>query len=149
MYATLLNSSDEPDKYPENGRHAIDFFVGVFPTDPKVMEETATALNNPLTYLPSVGAHTGTLPTEGSFLQHESDGCVITSLAAAGEGRFRLRLYNAKDTTSPCTLALDRPITAASLVDLLDNTQESLPITDGKLVWNVPAHAVRTVMLNV
>jgi len=149
MFATLLNSSDNPDKYPENGRHAMDFFVGVFPTDPKVMEETATALNNPLTYLPSVGAHKGTLPTEDSFLQHESDGCVITSLAAAGEGRFRVRLYNAKDTASPCTLALDRPITAASLVDLLDNVQEPLPITDGKLIWNVPAHAVRTVMLNV
>ncbi len=87
-YATLLNSSDNPDKYPENGRHTIDLFAGVFPTDPKVMEETATALNNSPTYLPAVGAHTGSLPTEGSFLQHESDGCVITSLAAAGEGCF-------------------------------------------------------------
>ncbi len=147
MYATLLNSSDNPDKYPEYGRHTIDLFVGVFPTDAKVMEDTATALNNPLTYLPAVGAQQGTLPTEGAFLQCESDGCVVTSLASAGEGCFRLRLYNAKDTASLCTVALDRPITVAATADLLDNVREALPVTDGKLVWEIPSHAVRTVLL--
>jgi len=148
MFATLLNSSDNPDKYPENGRHTIQFYVGVFPTDAKVLEETATALNNQLLYLPATGAHKGTLPTEGAFLQFDSDGCVVTSLAATADG-FRVRLFNTKGTASPCTLGLDRPLTAACDVDLLDAVREALPVTDGKLTFEMPPYAVRSILLKV
>ncbi len=144
LTSTLINSAANPDPYPEFGRHTIQFHVGIFGCDPKVMEDTATSLNSPLTYQPARGTHGGTLPTEGSLLSLDSAECVISSVSMDGDALL-VRLYNVTDQSSACRLTCVRPVKAAETVDLLGEQSAALTVEDGAAVFTVPAHALRSI----
>ncbi|MBQ4574755.1 MAG: alpha-mannosidase [Clostridia bacterium] len=143
LIATFINTSTGPDPYPERGIHKINFHVGLFCACPKVMEDTATALNNRMSYQPA-GSHKGTLPMEGSLLSFDSTRCVISSVAMDGDALL-VRVYNTTDTADSCTLTFEETVKSAASVDLMGTHLAELSASDGKISFDIPAYGVMNV----
>ena len=147
LIATFLNSATDPDPYPERGIHKINFHVGLFDACPKVMEDTATSLNNSLTYQPGT-SHQGVLPTEGAFLKFSSDSAVISSVTMINASPL-VRVYNPTGQDSKCTLSFDNVIQAASSVDLMGNAlDDEIIVQQGTAVFTLAPYGVKNIQLD-
>jgi alpha-mannosidase len=147
LIATFINTATSPDPYPERGIHKINFAVGLFPHCARLMEQTATSINNRLTYQPT-NSHQGTLPPSGAFFGFESEGAVIS--AVSGEGRdVTVRLYNVTKRESKCTLTFAETIASACFTDVMGcNIGGEIIISDGKAVFAAAPCAVMNITLS-
>lgn len=146
LIATFLNTSTNPDPYPERGVHKINFAVGLFPHCAKYMENAATSINHRLTYQPT-NSHNGTLPTTGAFFVIESASAVISAVSAEG-GDVTVCLYSVSDSESDCALTFDRTIISACAVDIMGGKIDGDIIVDGgKASFKVAPHAIMNIKL--
>lgn len=129
LITTFLNSSTSPDPYPERSVHPIRFAVGIFSSDPKLLEDEATSFNNRLTYQPT-GSHKGILPATGALFDMKAERSVVSALLPAEKG-VTLRLYNTSDREDAVTLTFCEEIGAARRTDLMGKPAEG-DLTVGK-----------------
>lgn len=115
LVSTFINSATSPDPYPERGRHRIEFAVGVFDADRKILEDNATSINNKLSYQPAL-KHDGTLPTSGNLFGFSSASSVISAIEAEQNGLL-IRLYNTGGTEDTCGFVFDSDIDNVSFSD--------------------------------
>ena len=115
---TLINTSVNPDPYPERGIHNISIALAVSRDDPKALEETATEFNHAVYFL-SDNAHPGVLPVVNSFLRSESNSAVISAVIPTEEKNvFHVRYYEPSGNADRLTLNLDTEPAGAVCMDL-------------------------------
>jgi len=143
--STFINSSTSPDPYPERGIHKIRMGIGIFSSDAKTLEDSATAFNSGVQYLP-MSRHKGSLPMSASLLSIDAAASVVSALLPREHG-FTVRLYNTADT--PDTVTLRYPIKSAATTDLCGNPI-SIPLTisPDAVTITLPPKALANIVLS-
>ena len=91
LSVTLINTSGDPDPYPERGIHAIKLFVALTDGNAAAYKAKARALISPLTGVPTA-RHAGALAPKGSLMEIDTEHCVVSSIQAL-EDALLVRLY--------------------------------------------------------
>lgn len=91
LSATLINTSGDPDPYPERGIHAIKLFVALTDGGAAAFKAKARMLISPMTGVPTA-RHAGTLAPKSSLMEIDTAHCVVSSVQAQDDALL-VRLY--------------------------------------------------------
>ena len=145
---SLINTSTNPDPYPERGQHIVNLALAISQDDAKILENTASQFNH-CTHAISNNSHPGTLPMGMSFLEFKAESSVVSSvLPTEKSGTIRVRFYETcgKDDTVVLTLA-KAPINAVS-VDLAGKEVPSdITVCGNEVRVSVKSHCIGEVEL--
>ena len=118
LSVSLINTSRNPDPYPDRGQHVVHLALAIAPDDPKVLEDAATAFNHPI-YALSANAHSGTLPTERCCLAFKAETSVLSAVVpTADPGVFHVRFYETCGKNDRVQITLPAAPAGAVSVDL-------------------------------
>ena len=146
LTATLINTADYPDPYPERGIHAINLYVGLTESRPVPLKQMAERLTRPMTGVPTA-AHAGKLPAVTSLLKLEAQHCVLTSAQLNQEGDLLVRLYEADGVDEDVTITL--PFTP-SIVTKTNLNEEftGVAFNEGsKVTFRAGAHSITQIKI--
>ena len=115
LAVSLINTSNNPDPFPDRGLHTVNIAIAIGRDDAKALEDTATALNHP-TYFMSNNSHTGTLPMEQSFLDFQAASTVLTAIVPE-ESCTTIRFCEYAGHDDPVTLKFHKVPTSVTSVD--------------------------------
>jgi len=141
---TLLKSALAPDMTADRGRQEFTYafyaWNGSFAESPVVRE--AYKLNCPV--MPVSGA-----AGERSLFSIDARNVVIETVKPAEDGSkdIIVRLYESKRMTTRCTLSTSLPILGAAQTNMLEDVQEELPCSGGRIDLDFRAFEVKTVRL--
>ena len=134
LAVTLINTTGNPDPYPDRGIHHINLALIPGRDDPKALEEAATALNHPAYFL-SDNAHPGSLPMELSFLEHSSRSTVVSAVLPNEDASvIQVRYYETSGASDTLCLTLARRPAGAVCVDLSGQPLPSDVRLEGKQI---------------
>lgn len=119
LSVSLINSSKEPDLYPERGVHDIKLFIMPSVADAKVLSDEMDKCMNPLLAVTNT-SHKGNLPTDYSFINLSSDSVVFTGTAIR-DNKLSFRMYESKGADSLATVTVEKDIKSAVITDLFGN----------------------------
>ncbi|MBQ6959516.1 MAG: alpha-mannosidase [Clostridia bacterium] len=142
LQLSLLRAAASPEMRADNGVHTFTYaftgWNGSFLDSPVVRE--AYDLNVPLQT-----AESGCAPFSAFSVDASNVFIDTVKPAEDGSGDVILRLYEAKRGDTACHLAVNIPIQAAYLCDMLENRLEARPVTDGKIVLHFHPFEVKTI----
>ena len=131
---TLINTSRNPDPFPDRGEHVINIALAIGKDDPKALEDTASCYNRPVYFL-SANSHPGTLPTEGSLLGFEARSTVLSAIVPTEtEGEYHVRYYETCGREDKLVLTLRKAPAGVASVDLNGREIPSDVTVDGSTV---------------
>ena len=131
---SLINTSTNPDPYPDRGQHVINIALAISQDDAKLLEDTASSFNH-CAYFMSTNAHGGTLPTDMSFLEFSAESCVASAvLPTTQPGTIHVRFYEICGRDDTVVLKLAKAPVRAVSVDLSGNELPSDIIISGNEV---------------
>lgn len=116
LYVTLINTSRDPDPYPERGIHEIELYVIAEDCNAKAMDHVAQRCINALQYVTNT-AHQGSLPCELSMLRADSDTAIFTGIAKRND-KLAMRMYEAEGKGSKVSVSIKNGVGNAKLCDL-------------------------------
>lgn len=147
--STLINSSTNPDKYPERGIHHINLAVGVSESCPKIVEELATNINNKFCFHSS-NSHKGSLPLDFGLVEFNCDTAVISAITYANDGELLVRFYENCGKSSDVTITLGKQVKAAQSVDLMENPVDEIVSVNGNVVsCKARAYSITTLKISI
>ncbi|MDR2552252.1 MAG: hypothetical protein LBD31_03680 [Treponema sp.] len=141
LYATLINSSSNPDPYPERGEQVIKLWIALGENNPKTLAETAGNYCHPMNVI-SGGKHTGRLPPVREFLRLEAGSTVYSSLGLDTNGALLVRLYETAGKQDQVTVTVPLKITGAELADLDGKPSASLNPQGNQVSFGLPPHRI-------
>ena len=119
LSVTLINTSGDPDPYPERGIHAIKLFVALTDGRAAAFKTAARALISPMNGVPTA-RHAGALAPRDSLMHIDTAHCVVTCVQAQ-EDALIVRLYEAEGRAD--TVAIRAPFAPSkALLTQLDGT---------------------------
>ena len=131
---SLINTSHNPDPFPDRGLHIVNMALAVSRDDPKLLEDTATGFNRP-TYFLSNSAHPGTLPMEQSYLELEAASTVLSAVLPTTDPRvIQVRFYENAGRDDKALFRFASAPTGAVSVDLNGREVPSDVVIRGKEV---------------
>ncbi|MBQ7152554.1 MAG: hypothetical protein IJR83_01285 [Clostridia bacterium] len=95
LISTLINSSVNPDPYPERGIHDFTLYLGLLPDNAAAIKNVATSVIRPATAVSSM-PHKGDLAPEGTLLSWEGKNIVLSALFS-DEKYLYVRAYSLSD----------------------------------------------------
>ena len=116
LAVSLINTSNNPDPFPDRGLHTINIALAPARENAKVLEDTATAINHP-TYFLSNNSHPGTLPMDHSFLDFRAESTVLSAVLPE-EGGMTLRWYENGGKEDKLTFRFSKPAASVITTDL-------------------------------
>lgn len=116
LYATLINTADNPDPYPERGIHEISLFIMPAEGKAAVMAREIEICMNPLQYVTNT-IHEGSLPMTGGLMTASGETAVFVGIAKR-DCSLAIRMYETEGKECPVTITLNKPILKACLTDL-------------------------------
>ena len=145
---SLINTSTNPDPYPDRGQHIVNIALAISQDNAKVLENTATTFNH-CTHALSANSHPGSLPTELSFVDFSAEGSVVSSvLPTENAGTVQVRFYETCGKDDTVVLKLSKAPVNAVCVDLAGNEIASDITVCGKEVRvSVKAHCIGQIKL--
>jgi len=132
LSTTLINTSCNPDPYPERGIHAIKLFVALTEGCPTQLKRAAECLIRPMIGVPT-GCHPGTLEPEASLLGFEAAHSVLTSVQMSKDDALTVRLYENAGTADNVTICPPFAASKAVLTNLNGEELEEAAV-EGELV---------------
>ena len=117
---SLINTSNNPDPFPDRGLHTVNIALAVTASEPVTLARTAEKYDRPI-YAFSAGAHKGVLPMHQSFLELEGKSTVLTAALPQEDGTLRLRLCELEGKDDSVTLRFAGEIPCARSTDLMGN----------------------------
>ena len=143
LSVSLINTSNNPDPFPDRGLHTVNIALAVEKADPKRLSDTAAGFNHPV-YLLSANSHKGSLPLEQTFLDMEAASTVLSAvLPTEKPDTLQVRLYETCGKADTVRLRFHRPVREAVSQDLSGNTLEGTPEIDGSEVsFTVPPYSL-------
>ncbi|MGI6174062.1 MAG: glycoside hydrolase family 38 C-terminal domain-containing protein [Christensenellales bacterium] len=134
---TLINSSVNPDPYPERGIHNIVLWLAASDGAAQDLQRLTDALNHPFFYQPS-NVHEGTLPRSFGLIGEVRGSVAVTSVQPSENG-ILVRGYEASGMDGEARIAINMPIQSASLVDL----SERGAVGEARIEGNAVVFAVK------
>ena len=147
MKLSLFKCATHPDPDADKGEHFFTYTL--FPHAGNFREagtvQLAYDLNCPMQAFP-IGKQNGTLPESYSFLSCDKDNFIVETVkkAEADDGII-VRGYESYNMRTKVTLQAGFDVKQAYLCDLLENTLEVLPVTDGKVQFTAKPFEIITV----
>jgi len=118
LAVSLINTSNNPDPFPDRGVHMVNIALAVSSDDPKVLGDTAAVYDHPLYFLSS-SSHKGSLPMEQSYLKLDARSTVLSAVVGSPRGDgLHVRLFETAGTEDSVTLGFAAPVTCSAAVDL-------------------------------
>ena len=118
LAVSLINTSWNPDPFPDRGLHFVNIALAISREDPKLLEDTATAFNHP-TYFLSNSAHRGSLPMEQSYLELDAGSTVLSAVLPTEEGNvIHVRFYETEGRDDTVTFRFAKAPAGTQSVDL-------------------------------
>ena len=136
----LIRGSYDPDPYPENYRHEIEFAVGVPPCGcAEELLKMAYGYNNGLVYAAN-DAHAGSLPPSGSVLSVAGEGIRVDSIAPTRDGEgIVIRLFNTTDAPKRAAVEFAAEIQSAYVADYMETQTADAAVSGRKVKADVAA----------
>ncbi len=119
LYATLINTADNPDPYPERGIHEISLFIMPAEGEAVTLAKETDICLNPLQYVTNT-SHEGILPTTGTLLDSKGE-TVVFSGVTWRDNSLAIRMYETAGKECPVTITLNQPASEACVTDLFGN----------------------------
>lgn len=139
LYVTLINTSENPDPYPERGIHEITLFIIPTLGEAIVLSRETDICLNPLQYVTNT-SHAGIMSVTGTLLDTKGDTVVFSGVAWRENG-LAIRMYEAEGKTCPVTITLNKPISEAYITDLFGNKQDiDVKVEGMKVSLHLPAY---------
>lgn len=145
--STLINSSVNPDPYPELGVHDISLAIGLLPADPAEREYTAQNSYKTMTAI-STTSHTGTFPMSASFMKIDARGAVVSAVIPDNDG-ISVRLYSVSDAEEDVKIDAKLPVKSAYLADLFGRKIADCESDGSAVRTKIPAYSVITVKIEM
>ena len=149
LSATLINTSSNPDPYPERGENVIKLWVALEESEPKTLHDTAFNLCHPVSLISGTG-HKGSLPPTKELIRLDSASTVLSSCGITAEGALLVRLYETAGKTDSVRLTLPFDIESAEFVDLDGKVLSALEPPSVKaniLSFEIPSGKIRGVQI--
>lgn len=145
---TLINTSTGPDPYPDRGQHIINIALAIGQNDAKALEETANHFNHSPYFL-SNNSHTGTLPTQQSFLEFKANSSILSAVVpTSNSDTIHVRFYETCGTDDVIVLKLASTPTNVVSVDLHGNPIHSdVAIYGNEIRVSLKANCIGTVAI--
>ena len=147
LSVTLINSSDNPDPYPERGVHKINLWVAVGNSNPVQMKKTAENLCQPFSYV-STGSHGGKLPATGALLEMQAESSICSSAGLGADGSLIVRVYETCGKGDTVTLTLPFAPSSAAMVDLCGNRVGEAKVAGNTVSFAVGANCIAGVSVS-
>ncbi|MBR5547542.1 MAG: alpha-mannosidase [Clostridia bacterium] len=141
LTATLINTAEHPDPYPERGVHAINLYVGIAESRHVPLKQMAERLTRPMTGVPTA-AHPGRLPACSSLLKLDAEHCVLTSVQLNPEGNLLIRLYEADGVDEDVTITLPFAPSLATKTNLNEEFTGVAFDEGNKVTFRARAHSM-------
>ncbi len=150
MELTLLRSPTFPDPQADRGMHTFRF--AYFPhrglSDRGEVVRRAHEMNAPALIAPVTGNNASDGAAEHSWFSLSDNSVAIDTVKPAEDGRgVVLRMYEHQGTSVEVTLHGSQQYERAELVDLLENTVESIPRIDEGINLTFSPYQIRSVRL--
>ncbi|MCI5650485.1 MAG: hypothetical protein MR332_13870 [Fusicatenibacter sp.] len=146
---TLINSSVNPDPYPERGIHPITLWLGSCEPDAKQAEEMATECNRKLFYQPS-NSHPGVLPMESSLFAAEADHAVISAVVPSTDHTLLVRAYETAGEKGRVRLLFDEEVSDAKQVNLFEKERKgNVWATENQVEFEIEPFALAEVKVTL
>jgi alpha-mannosidase len=153
MSLTLVRSSYDPDPYPDNGIHKINFAVGiVYGRSDIELVRKAYDYNHPISYVSNT-IHDGPLPCSGSFMSLESGSVMLSSVKKpedAPDNKLIVRAYEVEGKNAVAVLTFAKKIAKAYYVDLNEKPLENggkATVDGDKVAFEVNAYGIASVCI--
>ena len=127
---TLINSSVNPDPYPERGIHNISLRLGVMQESARQLQRLAFLHDHGFIYQPG-NAHPGTLAPADGLLCLESGEAAVTAIRRNRAGKLVIRGYETAGKDGEAVIRMNRPVRAAFMTTLADDKKRAPLKTDG------------------
>jgi len=141
LAVTLINTSNDPDPYPERGKHKINLWVAVDDSCPKALKTTADDFCYPMNYV-STGSHKGELTPAGSLLGFDAKTSVFSAAGLTGDGSLYVRVYETCGKDDTVTLMLPFSPKSAVLIDLNEKEIGLAQVSGNVVSFKVKANCI-------
>ena len=142
----LIRSSDNPDPYPEFGKHTVRLGIGLTAPDPTALRKAETRFNHPIAFC-SARPSEGSLPLQGRLLELEGDAILHAVKTAEDTDGLILRIANPHEREKPFALTMHRPIKAAYFTDLNEQKIAPIPASGKRLSALLAPFGVETILI--
>ena len=146
LSATLINSANSPDPYPERGIHEITLYVGFEQACPKKLADYALALLRPFDYVPA-NVHPGCLPLENSLMSFCGETAVLSAVTTSADGGLLVRFFEACGKECEVSIELGSLAKSAHMVDLMENELAGCEIKNGKITAKIAPYSIGAVKI--
>ena len=145
---SLINTSTNPDPYPDRGQHIVNLALAISRDDARVLETTASMFNH-CTHAISNNSHPGTLPMGLSFLEIQAESTVVSSvLPTEKAGTIRVRFYETCGKDDTVVLKLAKAPASAVSVDLFGmEVPSDIAICGNDVRVSIKSHCIGQVEL--
>lgn len=143
---TLLRAATSPDRHADVGQHSFGYSYLIWDGsffDSDVVHQ-GYERNVPIQTAPGQAPDT-------CFFAVDAPNVVLETVKPAEDGSpdLVLRLYECKHAATEAELTVNLPCRAAFLCDMLENEQEELAVTDGKLRLSFRAFEIKTIRIKL
>ncbi|QHQ60930.1 alpha-mannosidase [Anaerocolumna sedimenticola] len=152
LSCTLINSTTNPDPYPERGIHNITLYAGICEKNPVILQTLVSRFLHPLLFQ-SGNVHKGTLPLTESMLKING-GLLNETQNAVVSGIFRLnrklvvRISEICGQRAEVNLEFNQEPKKAGLIDIVGTEMDGTVTISGNTVKvSIPAYS--TVMVQI
>lgn len=134
LSVSLINTSNNPDPFPDRGLHTVNLALVIGRDDPKELEDTAGSLNHPA-YFCSNNSHGGSLHMTDSFLGLDAASTVLSAvLPTTQRDTILVRFYETAGQDDAIALRFGKPVISAVATDLMGHEIDSDISIDGNTV---------------
>lgn len=147
MRLTLLKSSTYPNEAADRCLHEFTYSIAPHTGDYRAagIVQMAYDLNNPMSAIP-VPAQTGTLPASYSLVAVSAPNVILETVKKAEDSNATvLRMYEAYNKKADATVTLAYTPTRVTLVDMMENEIEEIPVSGSSFTLNVKPFEIVTV----
>jgi alpha-mannosidase len=148
LSVTFLNSSCNPDPFPERGEHRVKLWIVSAGSDPKDLWDLAGDFCHNIV-VTSGGSHGGKLPPRKEMLKLDASSTIITSSGFSPEGDLLLRFNELSGNNDKVILTLGFPAKSAEVVDLDGNVKGTGEVAGDKLSFRIPPHSIRALRIKL
>jgi alpha-mannosidase len=142
----LLRSPKHPDPIADRGEH--DFTYSLLPHAGDYVQgeviQRAYELNVPLRVTP-VAIHAGSAPAHWSMLQVNAPNIIVEAVKKAEDSDdLIVRLYESTGATTKATVQFGVPVAHVTLVNLMEEDQQGLPLSNGQVTMTFGPYEIHT-----
>ena len=146
LTTTFINTSCDPDPYPERGIHAIKLFVALTEGCPTQLKRAGECLIRPMIGVPT-GCHPGKLAAKASLLGFDAAHSVLTSVSMSADDALMIRFYENAGEADQIVIRPPFAPAKAVLTNLNEEELAAAVIEDGAVKFAVDPYSIAQVKI--